>query len=96
MPDTTRGLRVNCPDVGVGKRVSHAFCNAVTPCKVNTIDVHLFCALRFHACDSIRVGWLNGGVLREQKMLKGHLPRGMYHRLFLRYEDKVVTQPQEI
>jgi len=35
--------------------------------------------------DRRRVGWLNGflgGVPREQKMLKGHLPRAIYHRVY--------------
>jgi len=34
--------------------------------------------------DRLRVGWLNGhslgGVPREQKMIKGHLPRVIYHQ----------------
>ena len=31
-----------------------------------------------------RAGWLNGlgGVPREQKMLKGHLPRVIYHQVY--------------
>ena len=29
-----------------------------------------------------------GGVPREQKMLKGHLPRVIYHRVYSVYEDK--------
>ena len=29
-----------------------------------------------------RVGWLAGGVPREQKMLKGHLPRVIYHQVY--------------
>ena len=36
--------------------------------------------------DRLRVGWLNGfslgGVPREQKMLKGHLPRVIYHQVY--------------
>ena len=32
--------------------------------------------------DRLRVGWLLGGVPREQKMLKGHLPRVIYHRVY--------------
>ena len=36
--------------------------------------------------DRLRVGWLNrfsspGGVPLEQKMLKGHLPRVIYHQV---------------
>ena len=37
--------------------------------------------------DRLRVGWLNGfswalgGMPREQKMLKGHLPRVTYHQV---------------
>ena len=33
--------------------------------------------------DRLMVGWLNGvgGVPREHKMLKGHLPRVMYHQV---------------
>ena len=27
-------------------------------------------------------GWALGGVAREQKMLKGHLPRVIYHQLY--------------
>jgi len=35
-------------------------------------------------CDRLRVGWLNGlgGVPREQKMLKGHLPRVIYRQVY--------------
>jgi len=33
------------------------------------------------AGDRLRVGWL-GGVPREQTMLKGHLPRVMYHQVY--------------
>ena len=29
----------------------------------------------------LRVGWLTG-VPREQKMLKGHLPRVIYHQVY--------------
>jgi len=36
--------------------------------------------------DRLRVGWLNGfslgGVLSEQRMLKGHLPRVIYHQVY--------------
>ena len=36
--------------------------------------------------DRLRFGWLNGfftcGVRREQRMLKGHLPRVMYHQMY--------------
>ena len=32
--------------------------------------------------DRLRVGWLNEGVLREQKMRKGHLPRAIYHQVY--------------
>ena len=34
--------------------------------------------------DRLRIGWLNGlgGVPREQKMLKGHLPRVIYHQVY--------------
>jgi len=32
--------------------------------------------------DRLRVGWLIGGVTREQKMLKGHLPRVIYHQAY--------------
>ena len=31
--------------------------------------------------DRLRVGWLDG-VPREQKMLKGHLPRVIYHQVY--------------
>ena len=31
--------------------------------------------------DRFRVGWLNGGVPRAQKMLEGHLPRVKYHQV---------------
>jgi len=33
--------------------------------------------------DRLRIDWLNGsgGVSREQKMLKGHLPRVIYHQI---------------
>ena len=53
-------------------------------------------------CDRLRVGWLNrfsfitstgaslGGVPREQKMLKGHLPRVIYHQVYNVYEDNGV------
>ena len=32
--------------------------------------------------DRLRVGWLNEGVPREQKMLKGHLPRVIYQQAY--------------
>jgi len=41
--------------------------------------------------DRLRVGWLNGflgGVPRAQKMLKGHLPRVIYHQIYTAYKDK--------
>jgi hypothetical protein len=31
---------------------------------------------------------VSGGVAREQKMLKGRLPRVIYHRVYSVYEDK--------
>ena len=38
----------------------------------------------YDAIDRLRVGLLNelGGVPREQKMLKGHLPRDIYHQVY--------------
>ena len=33
--------------------------------------------------DRLRIGWLNGGVPPEPKMLKGHLPRVIYHQIYL-------------
>jgi len=36
--------------------------------------------------DSCTLGTSLGGVLREQKMLKGHLPRVIYHRVYLVHE----------
>jgi hypothetical protein len=38
--------------------------------------------------DRLRVGWL-GGVPREQKMFKGHLPRVIHHRVYSAYEEDV-------
>ena len=45
--------------------------------------------------DRLRVGWLNGflfttstGVPPEQKMLKGHLPRVIYHQV---YYKKIIS-----
>jgi len=35
----------------------------------------------FVARERLRVGWL-GGVPREQKMLKGHLPRVIHHQVY--------------
>ena len=35
-----------------------------------------------HAGDRLRVGWLNGGVPREQKIIKGHLPKVIYHQVY--------------
>ena len=32
-----------------------------------------------------------GGVPREQKMLKGHLPRVIYHHLYNVFEENVQT-----
>ena len=51
--------------------------------------------------DSLRVGWLNGleGVPREQKMLKGHLPRVIYYQVHqydeynLRMHSKITRAP---
>jgi len=49
----------------------------------------VLCLWYFSSDDRLRVGWLNGylihyigGVPREQKMLKGHLPRVIYHQVY--------------
>jgi hypothetical protein len=44
--------------------------------------------------DRLRVAWLNGiscleGVPREQNMLKGHLPRVIYHQVYWYTKIKV-------
>ena len=41
----------------------------------------------FQGSDRLRVGWLNGfsfitSTGAEQKMLKGHLPRVVYHQVY--------------
>ena len=54
--------------------------------------------------DRLRVGLVGvgerralGGVPREQNMLKGHLPRVIYHQVILVYEDdrlRVIAPPR--
>ena len=46
--------------------------------------------LVFQAVDRLRVDWLNGlgEVPREQKILKGHLPRVVYHQIYLQTKEE--------
>jgi hypothetical protein len=63
--------------------------HAVTLIETNLIDFQCLHTRKpilidlIFAFDRLRVGWLNGeGVLREQTMLTGHLPRVVYHQAY--------------
>ena len=78
--DTTPGRMTGCADITPCRMIGSGH---ATPCRMTGVTLH-------SSTDS----GLVGGVPREQKMLKGHLPRVIYHQVYFGIRRLPASQPQ--